>query len=119
MVVYTEYGRTARLVSKEQLSIPIVAFTPRETVRRRLTLLRDVDSFLVPKSLTVEEMIRAGDRVLVRLPGFAGATVVELSGTAPTEGATNTVRIRKLPVSDALPRRPRRPAPRHPAPPHR
>ncbi|MEO6323699.1 MAG: pyruvate kinase [Thermoanaerobaculia bacterium] len=111
MVVYTEYGRTARLVSKEQLSIQIVAFTPRETVRRRLTLLRDVDSFLVPKSLTVEEMIRAGDRVLVRLPGFAGATVVELSGTAPTEGATNTVRIRKLPVSETAPAKsPRRPA---------
>lgn len=97
MVVYTEFGRTARLVSKEQLVIPIVAFTPRETVRRRLTLLRDVQSFRVPKATTVEEMIRAGDKVLVRLPGFAGGTVVELSGTAPTEGATNTVRIRRLP----------------------
>jgi pyruvate kinase len=98
MVVYTEFGRTARLASKAPLAIPIVAFTTRESVRRRLTLLRDVVSFRIPPARTVEEMISAGDRVLVRTPGFRGATVVELSGAAPAEGATNTVRVRRLPV---------------------
>jgi len=96
LVVYTEFGRTARLASKEQLFLPIVAFTPRQSVRRRLTLLRDVFCFPVPPAQTVEEMIREGDRVLLGMPGFAGATVVELSGTAPAQGATNTVRIRRL-----------------------
>lgn len=97
LVVYTEFGRTARLASKAPLSIPIVAFTSRHSVRRRLTLLRDVISFPVPPARTVEEMIRAGDRILLSIPGLAGSTVVELSGTAPTEGATNTVRLRRLP----------------------
>ena len=47
MVVYTESGRTARLVSKNPLSIPVLAFTSTERVRQKLTLLRDVTSFRV------------------------------------------------------------------------
>jgi len=97
MVVYTESGRTARLVSKNPLSIPVLAFTSRETVRQKLTLLRDVTSFRVPPARSVEAMIRAGDAVLSRLPHLAGEVVVEISGAAPAAGATNTIRVRRLP----------------------
>jgi pyruvate kinase len=95
LVVYTASGRTARLLSKEAARIPIVAITNSEEVRRRLTILRDVESHRIPVSSTVEEMIASGDRVL-REQGLAGATVVEVSGAAALEGATNTVRIRTL-----------------------
>src|SRR5512140_3242316 len=97
MVVYTESGRTARLASKNPLSIPVLAFTARERVRQKLTLLRDVTSFRVAPARSVEALIRAGDDVLSRLPGLAGAVVVEISGTAQAEGATNTVRVRRVP----------------------
>lgn len=97
LVVHTESGRTARLASKSALSLPIVAFTPRESVRRKLTLLRDVVSFRVPDTRTVEERIRAADALLARVPRLAGATIVEVSGTSPTAGATNVVRLRRLP----------------------
>jgi pyruvate kinase len=97
MVVYTESGRTARFVSKNSLSIPVLAFTSHETVRQKLTLLRDVASYRVPEARSVEAMIRAGDAVLSRLPHLAGAVVVEISGAAPAAGATNTVRVRRLP----------------------
>jgi hypothetical protein len=67
-------------------------------VRQKLTLLRDVTSFRVSETRSVEALIRAGDAVLSRLlPGLAGAVVVEISGTAHAEGATNTVRVRRLP----------------------
>jgi pyruvate kinase len=95
MVVYTASGRTARLLSKEVARIPIVAITTSEEVRRRLTLLRNVVSYRIPASSSVEEMIENGDRAL-REHGLAGATVVEVSGAAALEGATNTVRIRTL-----------------------
>jgi pyruvate kinase len=97
MVVYTESGRTARFVSKNPLSIPVLAFTAHEAVRQKLSLLRDVTSFRVPFARSVEAMIRAGDAVLSRLPDLAGAVVVEISGAAPTAGATNTVRVRRVP----------------------
>jgi pyruvate kinase len=96
MVVYTETGRTARLVSKNPLSIPVIAFTTEEAVRQKLTLLRDVTSFRVPSTRTVEAMVKAGDAVLSRLPSLAGRVVVEITGTAPTTGGTNTVRVRRV-----------------------
>ena len=97
MVVYTESGRTARFVSKNPLSIPVLAFTAHETVRQKLTLLKDVTSYRVPEARSVEAMIRAGDAVLSRLSGLGGAVVVEISGAAQTAGATNTVRVRRVP----------------------
>jgi len=97
LVVHTESGRTARLASKSALELPIVAFTSRESVRRKLTLLRDVVSFRIPKSRTVEERIRAADAVLARVPRMRGATIVEVSGASPAAGATNVVRLRRLP----------------------
>jgi hypothetical protein len=70
-----------------------------------MTLLRDVVSFRIPASNTVERMIRAGDRVLLSQEGLAGATVVEVSGSARAEGATNAVRIRRLPAKKRATRR--------------
>ena len=95
MVVYTASGRTARLLSKEGSRLPIVAITSSEEVRRRLTILRNVVSYRIPASASVEEMVASGDAVL-RAHGLGGATVVEVSGAAALEGATNTVRIRTL-----------------------
>ena len=96
IVVYTESGRTARLVSKLGLGIPIVALTPEERVRRKMTLLSDVVSFRIPRSRSVEAMLRAGNRFLSRMKILSGRTVVEVSGAARAEGATNTVRIRRI-----------------------
>jgi pyruvate kinase len=96
IVVYTESGRTARLVSKLGLGIPIVAFSPDERVRRKMTLLSDVVSFRIPRERSVEAMLRAGNRFLSRVPVLSGRTVVEVSGAARAEGATNTVRIRRI-----------------------
>ncbi len=96
VVVYTESGRTARLVSKLGLDVPVVAFTTRESVRRKMTLLCNVVSFRIPRVRSVEAMLHAGDRLLAGLRPLQVATVVEVSGEAPTEGATNTIRIRRI-----------------------
>ena len=97
LVVYTQSGRTARLLSKSAGVATIVALTPDEEVRRKLTVLRDVVSFRIPVQTTVESMLAAGEEALSRVPRLAGATVVEVSGEAAAQGATNTVRIRRLP----------------------
>jgi pyruvate kinase len=96
VVVYTESGKTARLISKLGLGVPIVALTPDERVRRKMTLLSDVISFRIPRASSVEAMLRAGDRFLAKVRVLSGRTVVEVSGAARSEGATNTVRIRGL-----------------------
>jgi pyruvate kinase len=108
IVVYTVSGRTARLVAKNPSTIPVVAFTPTDETRRKLTILRDVTSFLVPHADSVEEILRAGDAFLTEQPGFPGATIVEVSGLSNVEGATNTIRIRTLPGPSTTKARPRR-----------
>lgn len=96
ILVYTQSGRTARLASKVAGSIPVLAFTPHEEVRRRLAVLRNVTSFRIPQAKGVVEMLAHGDAVLSRFPELSGETVVEVAGTALVEGATNTVRLRRL-----------------------
>ena len=79
IVVYTESGRTARLVSKLGLPVPIVALSPSVLALRRMTLLREVVPFRMPRARSVEEMIRAGDRFLRKLALAPGRHVVEVS----------------------------------------
>jgi pyruvate kinase len=94
IVVYTESGRTARLVSKAHLPIPVFAITTSDHVRRRMTILRNVFSGKIARARSVEEMLRAGDEVLAKIALLQGRTIVEVSGAAYAEGATNTVRVR-------------------------
>ncbi len=96
IVVYTESGRTARLVSKAQLPVPIFAFTTRESVRRRMMILRNVVSARIAEAATVEEMLREGHRLLCRLAPLSGETIVEVSGATTMEGATNNLRLRRV-----------------------
>lgn len=99
LVVYTSSGRTARLLSKAGICAPIVALTPFEEVRRKLTILREVVSLRIPARTTVESMLKAGEAALSKVPRISGATVVEVSGEVAATGATNTVRIRTLPAA--------------------
>lgn len=101
VAVFTETGRTVRLVSKEGLEVPILAFATAVEVRRRLAVLRNVRSFPIPRVRTVEAMLKAGNRVLGRLPELQAGTIVEVSGTSSSEGATNTLRLRRLGTAGA------------------
>jgi pyruvate kinase len=57
IAVFTQSGRTARLMSKARPGVPILAFTPGERTYPRLSLLWGVAPHLVPHSNTVEEML--------------------------------------------------------------
>jgi hypothetical protein len=59
-----------------------------------MTILRNVFSARIDRARNVEEMLRAGDEVLARIAPLQGRTIVEVSGAAYAEGATNTVRVR-------------------------
>ncbi len=96
IVVYTATGRTAKLVSKHPSTIPVLALTYRQEVRRRMTILRDVVSASITETESVEERLREGDTILHSLRELAGSTIVEVSGTSLSEGLTNMIRIRTL-----------------------
>jgi pyruvate kinase len=89
IAVFTESGSTARLISKHRARPPIIAFTPDQETRRRLSLLwgviprsisrvRDIDGLaaLTEKRLLEEKLVGPGDVV-----GIVAGTPLGIRGT--------------------------------------
>jgi len=97
LVIFTWSGRTAILASKARLSVPIFALTPDAQVCDRLSLVRGVTAVKLPIFQNTDELIQAGERVLIdrgHLP--EGTEVVVLAGNAPLRGATNLMKVEVL-----------------------
>jgi pyruvate kinase len=90
IVAFTQSGYTARLLSKFRPSVPIIAFTPHEEARRRMSLywgvqprimrpLKSTDSVFreVEKALLRDRLAKKGDRIVITAStpiGVAGKT---------------------------------------------
>ncbi len=90
VVVFTRTGVSAQLMSKERPGIPIVAFSPFETVYRRLALWWGVTPRYNELKGTIEDRIASADLAL-RQSGMAqvGDEVVIMGGM-PSFGRTRT-----------------------------
>jgi pyruvate kinase len=94
VVVFTESGSTARLVSAYRPKAPIAAITFNEDVLRRLGLLWGVVPVRSAFAATTDEMILQGEAILkARKLVQPGDTVVMLAGQARATGATNMLRV--------------------------
>ncbi len=95
MVIFTQTGTTAVMLSKLRPNTPIVAFTPLERTRRRLSLVWGIEPFAIDFGSHTDEMICRGEAALLDF-GLAemGDTVVIVSGTkVGMRGATNMMKI--------------------------
>ncbi|WP_104982725.1 pyruvate kinase [Sorangium cellulosum] len=96
IVAFTESGLTARYASKARPVVPIVAFSPNDTTRRRLALLWGVVPSPIDALRNSDEMI---DRATAYLAanGFVspGDKLVTIFG-APVgvSGSTNAIRVK-------------------------
>ncbi len=106
LVTFTQSGDSARRMSRLRSSMPLVAFTPEPSTRNVLALSWGVQTYLVPKVGSTDEMIRQVDQTL-RANGLVevGDRVVVVAGTpVGIPGTTNTVVVHKVGEEDA-PRR--------------
>ena len=95
IVVFTETGETARLLSKIRPTTPIVAFTNQQHTWRRLSLFWGVSPYTVQFGEHTDEMICRGEAALLDngLADF-GDTIIVVSGTkVGMRGATNMMKI--------------------------
>jgi len=95
IVVFTQSGATAQLISRMRPSTPIIAFTPTEKTFRELALVWGVRPHINEFGLHTDEMICRGEAALLDL-GVAeiGDTIVVVSGTkVGMRGATNMMKI--------------------------
>jgi len=97
IVVYTQTGLTARLLSKLQPPCPIIAITPSEASRRRMALYRGVFPMALRLARSTDRMLRDGERAILA-SGFVrkSARVVVVSGTSQRAGATNLMKLHRL-----------------------
>jgi pyruvate kinase len=96
--IFTESGDSARRMSRLRSGIPMLAFTPLESIRRRMALNWGITSFLVDRVFHTDEMYRQVDDVLLgQKLAKKGDKVVVISGSPPgIPGSTNDVRVHVL-----------------------
>jgi pyruvate kinase len=96
IVCFTHSGDTARLVSKGRPNVPVIAFSPIETTRRRLALVWGVQPRGLGGTATLEEEVINLATAYLISEGLAtpGDRVVLVYG-APlnVKGTTNLVRV--------------------------
>jgi len=97
IVVFTESGTTAHLVSSYRPRVPIAAVTYNANTFGRLPLWWGVLPVRSEFSSTTDEMILRGE-ALLKSRGLvaAGDTVLMLGGQSHTAGATNMLRVHTI-----------------------
>ncbi len=97
IVVYTQTGSTARILSKLKPPCAIVAFAPTEEARRRMALYRGVVPLHLRLATSTDRMLRDGQSALLRSGLLErGDRVVVVSGTTPRAGATSLMKLHRL-----------------------
>jgi pyruvate kinase len=95
--VFTESGRTARLVSKLRPRKPVYAFSPHQATLRYLSGMWGIHPLQVAQVKSTDEMVAAGEEAACRHRcGRPGDRVIVLAGQAPTVGATDLIKIHAI-----------------------
>jgi pyruvate kinase len=98
IVAFSELGTTARLLSKQRPTAPIISFTPFEPVRQRMALYWGVLPHTMQQIDQTDERIHEAERRL-KAEGLAktGERIVILSGTRIGKpGGTNLVKLHEV-----------------------
>lgn len=81
IAVFTQTGRTARLMSKTRPQVPVIGLTPSQRTYQMMNLYWGVTPYLVPFAHTVEDMIKTVEDALLSTASIRqGDQVVILSG---------------------------------------
>jgi len=93
VVVWSEHGDSARLLSKARIDVPILALSSNPRICRQMCLDYGVMPYCLPVPQTIDEFVKAADGLLVsRQLAKAGDKVVLVAGQPLGEpGKTNTL----------------------------
>ncbi len=102
LVAFSQSGDTVRRLARLHTRLPLLAFTPEESVRSQLALTWGTETFLVPKVDTTDQMVRQVDQAMLSLGrSQRGDMVVVVAGSPPgTVGSTNLIRVHRLGEED-------------------
>ena len=98
IAVFTESGSSARLVSKYRPRAPIVAFSPVQETRRRLSLLWGVWPRSIARIHDIDQLARIAEKRLKEEHIVRNGDVVGIIAGMPlgTRGSTNLMRLIRI-----------------------
>ena len=98
LVTFTQSGDSARRMSRLRSPIPLLAFTPLESTRRKLAVSWGVKAYKVPEVRHTDDMVKQVDELLQRTHlAKDGDLIVIVAGMPPgTPGATNSIRVHTI-----------------------
>ncbi len=97
IVVFTETGSTARIMSNLRPGTPILALTGNSTTLRRLHLLWGVTPALIDKKIEITRDMHFLEEYLIA-GGWAqsGDQIVVIAGSSQSAGGTNMLRLHQI-----------------------
>ncbi|WP_034277584.1 pyruvate kinase [Haloechinothrix halophila] len=102
LVAFTQSGDTVRRLSRLHTRLPLLAFTPLESVRSQLALSWGTTAQIVASVDSTDAMVRQVDQAMLAMPRYQpGDLVVVVAGSPPgTVGSTNLIRVHRLGEED-------------------
>ncbi|MGI5994547.1 MAG: pyruvate kinase [Saccharomonospora viridis] len=102
LVAFTQSGDTVRRLARLHTRLPLLAFTPLESVRRQLSMTWGTTARLVAQVDSTDRMIEQVDHAMLETGRYQrGDLVVIVAGSPPgTVGSTNLIRVHRLGEDD-------------------
>lgn len=98
IVAFTQSGFTARLVSKFRPKVPVIAFTPDSTIKRRMSLYWGVTPMLIRHLASTDAMIKEVETALIysKIAGKGDSIVITAGSPLGTPGKTNLMKLHTI-----------------------
>ena len=102
IVVFTETGNTARMISKHRPQVPIYAFTHSLPVVQRVNLYWGVHPVRCRQAKSAEQMVTMAEQELLRRGQLKPGDVLGVvAGTRQASGSTNFMRLHQVSTEEA------------------
>ena len=102
IVVFTETGNTARMISKHRPRVPIYAFTHSLPVVQRVNLYWGVHPVRCRQAKSAEQMVTMAEQELLRRGQLKpGEVLGVVAGTRQASGSTNFMRLHQVSTEEA------------------
>ena len=98
LVAFSSSGETVRRLARHRCVIPLLAFTPYDSVQRQLALSWGTESFTVPMVEHTDDMVRQVDKALLSIGRCEPGDLVAIVFGSPVgrSGMTNTLRMHRI-----------------------
>ncbi|MFF0146233.1 MULTISPECIES: pyruvate kinase [Amycolatopsis] len=102
LVAFTQSGDTVRRLARLHTRLPLMAFTPEQSVRSQLAMTWGTTTQIVPRVDSTDQMIQQVDHSMLEMGKYQrGDLVVIVAGSPPgTVGSTNLIHVHRLGEDD-------------------